>query len=175
MQSVTDFSELLKSAQRSAVHLEMKDSYAIADEAPQIEAWRNGFRHNPDDRASWWRPWLDLTSNVIARGVVMRRARIVSEPVSEYIKYEYSGTFTNIAAGEQVRWLARHNASDLTLPGNDFWLIDGKLAIFNHFTGSGDWRDPDQTMTTDPAVVKLCTDAFEAVWDRAIDHEKYTV
>jgi len=53
---------------------------------------------DPDDRDSWWRPWLDLVQEVTAKGVRMRRARIVSEPPSEYIRYEHSFTFTNIAS-----------------------------------------------------------------------------
>ncbi|MEV5503578.1 DUF6879 family protein, partial [Nonomuraea fuscirosea] len=28
----------------------------------------------------------------------------------------------NIKAGELVRWLARRQASDLLLPGNDLWV-----------------------------------------------------
>ena len=67
----------------------------------------------------------------------MRRARIVSEPVSEYIRFEHDVTYTNVAAGEEVRWLPRRLASDIALPGNDFWLFDERLAVFNHFAGAG--------------------------------------
>jgi hypothetical protein len=28
-------------------------------------------------------------------------------------------------------------------------------------------------MADDPAVIKLCAAAFEAVWERAIDHKDY--
>lgn len=31
----------------------------------------------------------------------------------------------------------------------------------------------DETFTDDPATVKLCTDAFEAVWERAVPHAEY--
>jgi hypothetical protein len=77
----------------------------------------------------------------LARGVVMRRARIVSEPVTDYIRWEHAVTPLNLDAGEQVRWLPRRHASDIPLPGNDFWLIDGRLAMFHFFTGDGDWAD----------------------------------
>ena len=85
--NVPTFAELLHGAQRSAVHLEMRDNYAVNNEKDGFDAWRSGFRHNPDDRASWWRPWLDLIQDTVQRGVTVRRARIISEPVSEYIKY----------------------------------------------------------------------------------------
>jgi hypothetical protein len=109
----------------------------------------------------------------VGRGVVVHRARIVSEPVSEYTRFLYDGTFTNVAAGEQVRWLARRRASDIALPGNDFWLIDGRLIRWNHFTGEGSSGGGE--ISEDPAAVKLCADAFEAVWERAIPHDKYKI
>jgi hypothetical protein len=103
---------------------------------------------------------------------VARRARIVSEPVTPYIRFEYDVTRSmNIAAGEQVRWLPRRRASDLALPGNDFWVFDDRLVRFGHFAGDGTVTGHE--MSGDPAVVKLCAAAFEAVWERAVDHEDY--
>lgn len=171
--SVPPWPELLGAAKRSAVHLEMRDSYAVDYEKGPFAQWRAGFRHDPADRASWWRPWLDLIHETVSRGVVVRRARIVSEPVSEYTRFLYDGTFTNVAAGEQVRWLPRRRASDIALPGNDFWLIDGQLIRWNHFTGEG--ASAGGEISEDPAVAKLCADAFEAVWARAIPHENYKI
>jgi hypothetical protein len=171
--SVPTFAELLGGAVESAVHLEMRDSYAVDYEEGPFADWRAGFRHDPDDRASWWRPWLDLVQETVGRGVVMRRARIVSEPVSDYIRYEHSGTFTNVAAGEQVRWLPRRHASDLALPGNDFWLIDSRLIRWNHFTGDG--ASGGGELSTDPAAAKLCAEAFDAVWERGIPHDRYEI
>lgn len=166
-----DFEEVLATATRSAVHLEMRDVYGINEEREEFDEWKSGFRYDPADRASWWRPWLDLISRTVARGVVVRRARIVSEPVSDYIRFEYDSTFTNIAAGEQVRWLPRRQATDIALPGNDFWLFDEKTVIVNHFTGDGDSGGPE--IVNDPAIARLCSSAFETVWQRAIPHEEY--
>ncbi|WP_171164276.1 DUF6879 family protein [Streptomyces sp. I05A-00742] len=172
-QSLSNFADLLHSAERSAVHLEMRDVYAVENETERIAAWKRGHRLDPADRDTWWRPWHDLVQEVTGKGVVVRRARIVSEPASEYIRYEHSGTFTNIAAGEDVRWLPRRSASDIALPGSDFWLFDNRIVQFNIFDGDGRWVHTDQTEASE--VVTLCAAAFEAVWERAIPHEKYTV
>ncbi|MEV7782115.1 DUF6879 family protein [Kitasatospora sp. NPDC088351] len=172
-QTVPTFAEQLNAAQHTAVHLEMRDSYSVTKEKDAFTAWRSGFRYDPADRASWWRPWLSLVEETVHRGVEVRRARIVSEPVSEYIRFEHSGTFTNITAGERIRRLPRREASDIALPGNDFWLFDGKLVRFNHSTGDGESADP--SFSDDPAVALLCATAFEAVWDRAVPHEKFAV
>ncbi|ASQ95208.1 MULTISPECIES: DUF6879 family protein [Streptomyces] len=171
--SAPTFAELMAGCTRSAVHLEMRDVYSVDSERQQFEAWRQGFRHDPADRESWWRPWLDLIQDTVARGVVVRRARIVSEPVSEYIRFEHSGTFTNIAAGEQVRWLPRRRASDIALPGNDFWLFDSCIIRWNHFTGDG--GSAGQDPSDDPAAAKLCATAFDEVWARAVPHEQYEI
>ncbi|RKR91450.1 hypothetical protein BDK92_5846 [Micromonospora pisi] len=165
------FDELLRDCKRSAVHLEMRDSYMQDD--PMLTAWRAGHRDDPADRESWWRPWLDLMADTTGRGVKVRRARIVSEPVSEYIRFEHDITFTNLAAGEQVRWLPRRQATDLALPGNDFWLFDDELVLVNHFDGDGNWSPEPMELTSEPDVVKLCATAFEAVWERATPHEDY--
>ncbi|MFF9269060.1 hypothetical protein EF913_28135 [Streptomyces sp. WAC04189] len=167
------FTDLLASATRSAVHLEMRDSYAVDYEAGPFADWRRGFRHDPADRASWWRPWLDLVQEATARGVVIRRARIVSEPVSEYTRFLYDGTFTNVAAGEQIRWLPRRQASSIALPGTDFWLFDDHVVRWNHFDGEG--RSLGGEVTDDPAAAKLCAAAFEDVWSRATPHDQYTI
>ncbi len=167
------FTDLLAGTTRSAVHLEMRDTYAVDYESGPFAEWRRGHRHDPADRASWWRPWLSLVEETVARGVVIRRGRIVSEPVSEYTRFLHSFTFTNVAAGELVRWLPRRRASDLALPGNDFWLFDDHTVYWNHFTGDG--VSAGGEVSEDPAAVKLCTEAFEAVWPRAVPHDQYEI
>lgn len=170
---VPDFTELLNSAKTSAVHLEMHDSYAVADEAEDFATWRSTGLRDVDPDSDYWRPWVELVGTTVGRGVTVRRARVVSEPVSDYIRFEHAGTPVNLAAGEQVRWLPRRLASDLALPGNDFWLIDSRAVRFNLFTGDGDLAKPQYT--EDPATAKLCADAFEAVWERATPHELFVI
>lgn len=167
------FVDLLANCQRSAVHLEMRDSYGIAEEDADFAAWKAGRWRAPGDPASWWNNFHTWVRDAVARGVEFRRARIVSEPVTGYIRYEHACTYQNIAAGEQVRWLPRRRASDIALPGNDFWLFDDTTVMFNHFTGDGASAGPE--LNNDPAVAKLCTSAFTAVWERAIPHDGFTV
>ncbi|MEV7020823.1 DUF6879 family protein [Kitasatospora sp. NPDC093558] len=162
---------LLSTCRRSAVHLELRDGYMLDD--PLYVRWRAGHRDDRADRASWWSPWLQLVADAVERGVEVRRARVVSEPVSEYIRFEHEITFRNIAAGEDVRWLPRRRATDLSLPGNDFWLIDDTVAVIHHFSGDGDFVD-DET-TDDRDVIELCSAAFAAVWERAFPHQDYVL
>lgn len=172
-QSGPSFPELMKGATRSAVHLEMRDVYAVRDEAEDFARWQRTGQRDVDPASDYWKPWVELVGDALSRGIVMRRARIVSEPVTEYIRYEHAGTPVNLGAGELVRWLPRRQASDIALPGNDFWLIDERIVRWGHFTGDGDFVD--QEVTDDPDAAVLCARAFEAVWERGIPHEKFNV
>ena len=169
-----DFNQLLGAAQHSAVHLEMRDAYGVADEAGNFEAFNRGEWTEDRERIDR-QPWLDLVAETVARGVVIRRARIVSEPVTGYIRYEHAGTQMNIDAGEQVRWLPRNQTIGIPLPGCDLWLIDDRLVQFHFWTGDGDWGIPSHALVEDPDVVQLCSTAFEAVWERATPHTDYKV
>lgn len=170
---MTAVREALGSAQRSAMHLEARDAYGVDSERDSLQAWRDGFRYDPADQASWWNSWHDAVTATVARGVVMRRARIVSEPVTEYIHYEHSGTFMNVAAGESVRWLPRRQAIDLLVPPVDFWVIDETTIVFIHFTGDGALADSGEEVIHDSTLAKQVAAAFETVWERAIPHEDY--
>ncbi|MFF4356913.1 DUF6879 family protein [Streptomyces sp. NPDC001604] len=172
-QSVPSFDELLDGARRSAVHLEMRDSYGVASEADDFARWKDTGERDTDPGSAYWASWVALIRRTVARGVVVRRARIVSEPVSDYIRYEHAATQVNVDAGELVRWLPRRRASDIALPGNDFWLIDDRLIRWNHFTGDG--ASGGGEISEDPAAAKLCAEAFEAVWARAVPHTDYKI
>lgn len=98
---------------------------------------------------------------------------MVSEPVSEYIRWEHYVTHANVTAGEQVRWLPRAQATTVPLPGNDFWLFDDALLRVHHFSGDG--AVVEDEITADPEAVKLCSAAFETVWEQTIAHHQYKV
>ncbi|GAA2252757.1 hypothetical protein GCM10010232_46510 [Streptomyces amakusaensis] len=170
---VPDFAELLRSARHTAVHLELRDIYDVGDETNSFDRFLRTGAVDLDPESAQWQGWTPLVREAISRGVVMRRARIVSTPVTDYIRYEHAMTPVNVAIGEQVRWLPRDRASDIALPGNDLWLIDDRLVLFHFFTGVGDWAGHE--FTEDPDVVKLCTSAFETVWERATPHDDFTV
>lgn len=162
------FDTLLRACGSSAVHLELRDSYDGGD--PWFRAWLAGDEEEFQRRLAP-RPWLDLIGEVTGRGVDIRRVRVVSEPVSDYIRFEHATTASNVAAGEQIRWLPRHLATGLLLPANDFWVFDGQRAQFNYFSGGGEFLQT--RLSPDPAIAAQCAAAFEAVWERAVPHQDY--
>lgn len=165
MGTVPPFSELIAATTRIAAHLETRDAYTPDD--PAFLDWRAG-RLVPAPAGGGW---YDLVREHTARGVEFRRARLVSEPLADYIRFEYESTSFNIDAGEQVRWLPRHAAPGLLVPLADFWLFDDRLVRFGFFAGDGTFLRHD--LCDDPGVVRSCAQAFQRVWGRATPHGEY--
>lgn len=165
------FAELIGACMVSAVHLEMHDQHMTSE--PAFQAWLAG-RSVPQEPAVQYRAYTEAVLSAVRRGVIVRRARIISEPASDYVRWEHFLTSpVNIAAGEQVRWLPRRLASTLALPGNPYWVFDERLVRFTLFGGDGEVLG--HQYSADPAVIAACAAAFEAVWAHAIPHEDYRV
>src|SRR5437764_370956 len=91
-----DFNQLFRDFKRSAFHLEMQDEYTVSDELEPLRKWRAG---EPDDY-EWIRDWHELIKAATAAGKTVARARVVTEPVTEYVRFEHAMARFNIAAGE---------------------------------------------------------------------------
>jgi hypothetical protein len=165
--SYEDLTGLINSFQSEALHLEMRDSYGTAAEIPHLAKWEAG---EPDDTA-WLQPWFDRVRAATEAGRTFRRARIVSEPVSDYQKWVLKDSHLFVEAGEDVRWVPRSQVSTVALPGNDFWLFDDRIVVFLIFAGSG--LVVDRHKTTDRAAIELCRTAFDAVWKLSIPDSEY--
>jgi hypothetical protein len=162
--------ELLDTFERDAFHLELRDNYQAEIEAGPFARWRN---QEPDD-LRWLEPWLNRVRAAVAAGKVVRRVRVVTEPLTEYIRWEHSETWLNQEAGEDIRWLPRHRLpEDVELPvgGNDFWIIDDRLVTVGHFDSED--RVLGSELVTDPTVVAACARTRDALWPIAIPHRAY--
>jgi hypothetical protein len=166
-----ELGQLVATFKREALHLEMRDVYAVKDETQRFARFLEKGCRDHEAEAEERRPWMTLIQDSTAAGKVFRRARIISEPATDYIRYEWEGTSSNVEAGEKIKWLPRRLASAIALPGNDFWLFDDSTVAFTVFTGEGDVFECQ--LTTDRAAVQLCRSAFEAVWSLAIPHSEY--
>lgn len=164
--------QFLTTFQREAVHLEMRDMYATNIEKTRFATWLRGQPLDPRAEAQWWRPWFELMKRNNQAGKTLRRLRIISEPVTDYIRFEWLDAAQLVRAGEDVRWLPRRHTSALLLPGNDFWMFDRQTVAFTHFSGDG--HVLNHQVTTAPDVVAGCAKAFEEAWKIAIPHNQYT-
>lgn len=165
--SEQEFDTLLRSFERSSIHLETRDAYGTAVELPYMAKWAAG---EPDD-LEWLQDWCATLRQHVAAGRTVQRARVVSEPLSDYQRWSYSIAHPMVEAGEDIRWVPRRLVSSIAMPGNDYYLFDDRLIVFLIYAGNG--LAVDRVTSTDPADIHFCRTAFDAVWRVAIPHSEY--
>jgi hypothetical protein len=162
--------KLFRKFTSDAFHLELRDSYGNPLEDGILARWRGG---TLGDRG-WLQPWLAMIREVTGSGKTVRRLRVITEPVTEYVRFEWEITPDNLAAGEDIRWLPRHLLPEaITFPrgGLDWWLFDDRQAAFGHFDDEGCVLGSE--IVTDPATVAQCASVRNALWPLAIRHGDY--
>lgn len=169
MESITDdeFDRLLRDFKRESVHLETRDAYGTAVELPYMAKWAAG----EHDDLEWLQGWCSTLREHVGAGRCVRRARIVSEPLSEYQRWSYSIAYPMVEAGEDIRWVPRRRVSSIAIPGNDFYLFDDQLVVFLIYAGNG--LAVEKVTSADPHDIQLCRSAFEAVWKLSVPHRDY--
>jgi hypothetical protein len=156
-----DLNSLCRDIKRSFDHLETRDAYGTEVELPRMAQWRRG---EPDDY-TWLDWWLEMLRGHRVVGRTCRRARVVSQPLSDYQRWTMSHVQVFLDAGEDIRYLDRSRLTDLLLPGSgDFYVFDDETALFLHYAGDG--TNASFEVTDDPRTVRVCADAFEDVWKR---------
>jgi hypothetical protein len=157
--------------QRDAFHLELRDAYYVDSEDESYRRWKNGEAPDPSD---YDRPWLHRIRMLTSSGKTIRRVRVISEPISEYIRYEYDGTPQNIAAGEDIRWLPRQRVPrDLVFPaeGRDWWLFDDQCVAIGHFDDNG--MPLGSSISTDQDLLRECGYVRDRLWGIATLRHAY--
>jgi hypothetical protein len=162
-----EFQDLTASIRHSAVHLETRDAYGTETELPHMAKWAAG---EPDD-LDWLQGWCMKVRDHVAKGRTVRRAKVVSEPLSDYQRWAYTLVGPMVDAGEDIRWVPRRRVSSVMIPGNDFYVLDDETVVFLHYAGSG--LNIALTTSTDPADVEMCRAAFDRVWALSVPHRDY--
>jgi hypothetical protein len=160
--------ELCRGITQSFVHLETRDTYGTEAELPHLASWRRG---EPDDLA-WLGWWLEMLRGHRASGRTCRRARVVSEPLSDYQRWTFSHAAVLVDAGEDIRYAPRPQLATVTVPGSgDFYVFDDELVLFLHYAGKG--TNASFEISDTPATVRTCRLAFETVWNQATPFRDY--
>jgi hypothetical protein len=72
-----------------------------------------------------------MIGEATAQGRRFARVRVVSTPLTDYSRFGvYCSQYTT-AAGEDIRYLPRNQATDL--PDYDYWLFDSRKLVRMHF------------------------------------------
>lgn len=161
------FDNLFRSFNRTAFHLELKDSYHVPEEAGPFELFMTG---KPDD-FSWHQPWLRLVREATHEDKSITRVRVVTVPHCDYTRWGLIVAPLNIEAGEDLRWLPRHLSSGIDFPADDYWLFDDNRVVFTVFAEDGRFAGGAEAF--DPQITEQCRKVHEQVWALAIPHDEY--
>lgn len=163
-----EFGALFERYEHTAFRLETRDRY---NEPYTAEALRRYLAGEPIDYSER-EPWGDKVRAAVARGKRMERVRVVTEPLTDYVRYSMHIARLNNEAGEDIRYLPRARAADLDLPDVDFWLFDSIKAAVLHY--DDDDRSLDQRDLVDDAeFVAQCNRWRDAAWHYAARRDEF--
>lgn len=139
-----DFAALFDAAKRSVFRYEALQSYAVPAEDPSMAAFRAGTPR--PERSVRTSSWLRRIAVQTAAGVNWSRVRFISQPLTEYVRWELVGYVESQAAGEAIGLIDEAVGG---LP--DFWLFDDERAVLMHYDEDG--AVVDRELVTDPERV----------------------
>ena len=140
-----DLGKLFETFTRSAFRLECLPEYRVPQDTEWLKRFRAG-EPRPQERDS--RPWLQTVRNAKARGARMQRVRMVSSPLTEYQRFQFSwGYRENEGAGEETFILDDEPPGLLRV---DFWLFDDALAVVLEYDDEGHFLRPVVAETLAP-------------------------
>jgi hypothetical protein len=134
---VEEFGALFERFEHSAFRVEARDRYVVENERDEFAAFLEGKPLRP--RSAESDRWLSLVAAHRAAGRLIERVRIVSQPLTDYTRYEFAAYRDNIAAGEKVRVVPRAALTDAdqSWAGEDFWIFDDQLVVHLSYDDDG--------------------------------------
>ncbi|WP_162958342.1 DUF6879 family protein [Nocardia yunnanensis] len=164
---IEEFNDRLRNCKHRAFHLETQDEYAVDNEADDLAEF---LKSGSFDES--WSDWEHLIKEITDKGVIVQRARVVTEPHTDYTRFLHATTRINIDSGEDVRWLNRNRIDPGQLTTDDWWTLDDEAVAFTAFKTDGNLGG--LAVTTDPVIVRYCNSVRETVWSLATPHAEYS-
>jgi hypothetical protein len=167
LQPFSSISHLFREFRHTAWRLETRRGYASDRNSPKWGRWIAGedIAHDPDNA------WRENVRAQTAQGKRFERVRLVDEPPTQGQEFLLASGLGNVAAGEDIRNLARAEAQQLRLPDHDFWLFDSRIVARFAFD------DEDTTLgvyvTEDPVEVLAACQARDTAWHHAVRTEEF--
>lgn len=133
MLSRSEFKALMDRWESTAWRWECQGVYR----EPSEEAPLARFRESGQVDLAWFAGWLARVRAWRAAGKRMGRVRMLTDPLTEYLRFELAITPPALDAGEDIRFLPAVRAADLGMPAEDFWLFDSTLVVVMAFGDHG--------------------------------------
>lgn len=131
--SVPELGELFGSFAHTAWRWECQGTYAEPCEQVELRRFLAG---EPLD-VSFLSDWLGGVRDATRSGRRFQRVRMVTDPVTDYLRFELAVAPANVEAGEDIRLISAADTAQLELPRHDFWLFDSERVAVLHFGPTG--------------------------------------
>lgn len=165
-----EFGRLLATFGHSAFRLETQAAYALSYERDDFDRFLAGSPVPPPE-VDWWHPWLDRMAVMTREGKTVSRVRVLTEPPSDYQRWELWAAPWHAEAGERIRYMPHSRAERLGLPlDHDWWLLDNERLIVMHHTPAGEIESNE--LITDPGIIARYREWRELAVRNAIPAEQ---
>jgi hypothetical protein len=128
-----EFQDLFGRQWTTAWRWECQGTYA---EPSEDEPFRKFLAGEPED-LSWFQNWVDRVGAWTEEGRRMSRVRMLTDPLTDYLRFELSITPVAIDAGEDIRFLPEGRAAELGAPKTDYWMFDEQTVVLMSFGDHG--------------------------------------
>lgn len=128
-----EFNQLFTSFTHSAWRWECQTEYREPHEATAFRQFLAG--EEPD--MSFTTEWLANVRRATTEGRQFQRVRALTDPLTDYLRFEMAAAPANAEAGEDIRVLTADDTRRLGLPEHDFWLFDDAVVAIMHFDEQG--------------------------------------
>lgn len=152
---------------RSAYRLETLDEYDSPRTRVRVAKFLAGEPDLPEVRAYW----DQVVSGALQADKTIQRVHVVSEPLTDYLRFEFGFYEGSVRAGEDIRILPSTATRGLELPDFDYWLFDDQRAAVMYYGDRGAWLRTE--IVTEPEFVAACCRWRDAALSRAIPLNDY--
>ncbi|RKN09659.1 DUF6879 family protein [Streptomyces radicis] len=124
-----------KNFRHEAWRLEALPQYLMPQEEEELRAFRAGKRIDPHTVTS---SYADRLRRQAAEGRPQGRVHIVTRPLSEYLRFEFSRYYTvHALAGENIRILDVTEGPNPLAGVQDFWMFDRSEVVLMNYEPDG--------------------------------------
>jgi hypothetical protein len=143
--SRSQFQELFTAKWSTAWRWECQGVYREPTEQEPLRRFLLG-----DRDLSWYRPWRERVRAWVAEGRHIARVRMLTDPLTDYLRYQLFLTVAAVDAGEDILFIDEERADELGAPKEDYWIFDDTKVVTMSFNDDG---VNSATLITNPEVV----------------------
>lgn len=128
-----EWSRRFTEIEQEAWRLETLPQYLVPQEAEEFAAFREG-RPLPPYTAS---SYTERVSRQRAEGKYHGRVHIVTQPLSDYLRFEFRYYAVHVRAGDDIRVLDVTNRPNPLAGVQDFWMFDRAEVVLMNYEDDG--------------------------------------